>query len=1495
MELLNNEDNEIFIGNIVQNIIQQTGWQNYFFNFLNNDILNQFDQKNIENIYQISIFDNNNQNNINDNVGGGSDNNTIMVEQINILLLNIFNLIIFKAFSKEKNIKEIEKSLIIINLYYNKFNICVLNRLILFNFLKSLESYIYQELNEKFDNNIRLFQNKKIALIENILKFSNLIINSIKFQKELIYPEKMELNKEKMELNKENLNLLKKHIKFNYQQKFNFIQIDKKKYWIDLYLFKKLILILKLIGFFNIDFFNNLKNKKKIKPLFFQIIYFLIMAVTVLNNNKIKMFYYELIINIINNYFQQNQNKINNDIFNEYEKKNILFYILYHLFDTLINQEDNYDNLKDSLENEVILISLLQLIFSENSLFFRKILKNKNNNLILDMENNLSKILSQDRNIFYGFITSDTWSNIINNYFEKTFKEIIKKNHQDIEKINNKENNALKSVINFFEKNVFFDNEYIQFLFLKFKKKKKMKIQKELDRIKKSNFINIKKEKNVAKIWRKIIRDLNCCNENVDENVNDNGDGDGDKNGQGDKINNNINNKKEGKIEKHGGNNNNNNWKLDKSEDYLRRRMKLQRNYNFSSHIEASIRRDLKSKEESKKVISEWYNKLSEKAKLSLKPIDISFNYDDDVNHLRGRKVLDMNEQEQEQKQKQILINNKTKHLRIEKIFFETDCQLITPLKVTNGTFKIKIDKIEFIPSNTDNGNNETNGDNKVNGIEDDKKWFLNNLIAIHKRRYLLRQSALELFFINKTNVFINFNKNQQNRIYWKIVSLKPKNLIKNNSTNPKDWIKKSGYTKMWQRREISNFEYLMKLNTIAGRTYNDLSQYPVFPWVISNYTSETIDLNDKNNFRDLSKPIGALNEKSKMESFKKYQMFADQSNKLNSENIPPFHYGSHYSSAGVVCYYLIRMEPFTTLAIKLQGGKFDRSDRIFHSVASTWKNCLANSGDVKELIPEFYYLPEFLQNDNKFDLGKKQNGETVDNIILPPWAKGSSEEFIRIMRLALESEYVSEHLNEWVDLIFGYKQRGEEAVKAFNVFYYLTYENSVDIDQIKDPIERKSVEDQIESFGQTPSQLFFKPHPKRFNLKECFNSAASVSQSMFSTFSLINNLSNTLNELNIFRSSGSIGSLGSLGSLRSFGSLFSSFSLYYISSPKNLLKIYPKIYQGSTCPIIWGSLFNDMKSQSLRFYLFDNERNWITGKYILPSNIEKSIEFINETLNSNQGGNGGNGGGYGSKMEEKKKLKIGVSFYQTISNFSNCFAYDNTLNLFYSCGYWDNSFKIWNSENYQLLYSIKLHKDIVTCLALDEYTNNQLFATGSKDTTIMIWCLSRLSFKLPLQILFTHTDEITCINLNSNFNIVVSSSKSNKILVHTITNGKFIRSIKHQSNCVISMLKIAHDGKILIYSDKIYLYSLNGKLIQIEDSIYPLTCWVITKDNRFLITGNLKGVVQIRWLYNLKIIKSFIFGNSISNISLSGNQQFILITFNNGEILIHRLMRFNF
>ena len=76
-------------------------------------------------------------------------------------------------------------------------------------------------------------------------------------------------------------------------------------------------------------------------------------------------------------------------------------------------------------------------------------------------------------------------------------------------------------------------------------------------------------------------------------------------------------------------------------------------------------------------------------------------------------------------------------------------------------------------------------------------------------------------------------------------------------------------YTKMWVTGAMSNYEYLIALNSAANRTRNDLSQYPVFPWVLSDYKSTCLDLNDEKNFRDLSKPVRAL-EKKRLEVFKK-------------------------------------------------------------------------------------------------------------------------------------------------------------------------------------------------------------------------------------------------------------------------------------------------------------------------------------------------------------------------------------------------------------------------------------------------------------------------------------------------------------------------------------------------------------------------------------------------------------------------------------------------
>ena len=94
----------------------------------------------------------------------------------------------------------------------------------------------------------------------------------------------------------------------------------------------------------------------------------------------------------------------------------------------------------------------------------------------------------------------------------------------------------------------------------------------------------------------------------------------------------------------------------------------------------------------------------------------------------------------------------------------------------------------------------------------------------------------------------------------------------------------------------------------------------------------------------------------------------------------------------------------------------------------------------------------------------------------------------IGLLAQALECDYVSAHLNEWIDLIFGHKQQGPGAVEAVNVFHYLFYEGNVDINSITDPLQKTAIIGFINNFGQIPKQLFRRPHPqKRLNIRHLF------------------------------------------------------------------------------------------------------------------------------------------------------------------------------------------------------------------------------------------------------------------------------------------------------------------------------------------------------------------------------------------------------------------------
>ena len=99
----------------------------------------------------------------------------------------------------------------------------------------------------------------------------------------------------------------------------------------------------------------------------------------------------------------------------------------------------------------------------------------------------------------------------------------------------------------------------------------------------------------------------------------------------------------------------------------------------------------------------------------------------------------------------------------------------------------------------------------------------------------------------------------------------------------------------LFQDGTLTNFDYLMQLNKLAGRTFNDLMQYPAFPFILADYSSEELDLSDSKSFRNLRKPISVQDPDKEDRYINNYKVLSDElsrSHELSCPSVGPFHYG---------------------------------------------------------------------------------------------------------------------------------------------------------------------------------------------------------------------------------------------------------------------------------------------------------------------------------------------------------------------------------------------------------------------------------------------------------------------------------------------------------------------------------------------------------------------------------------------------------------------------
>lgn len=225
----------------------------------------------------------------------------------------------------------------------------------------------------------------------------------------------------------------------------------------------------------------------------------------------------------------------------------------------------------------------------------------------------------------------------------------------------------------------------------------------------------------------------------------------------------------------------------------------------------------------------------------------------------------------------------------------------------------------------------------------DASHWTYDDLSLVLQRRYLLRHVALELFAKDgRTHLIIMPTTKLRDAVYaellrrcpqatpaallgrgaapslggmvppWQGAAAAYRNVVKSHLR---------AATSAWQEGSLSSFGYLMTLNTLAGRSYNDLTQYPVFPWVVADYDSEELDLSNPASFRDLSCTMGALQPARRAEFVRRFESMSLMYDSDNDEDglTRPFHFGTHYSSSAIVLHYLVRMQPFAAAHVELQ------------------------------------------------------------------------------------------------------------------------------------------------------------------------------------------------------------------------------------------------------------------------------------------------------------------------------------------------------------------------------------------------------------------------------------------------------------------------------------------------------------------------------------------------------------------------------------------------
>ena len=661
--------------------------------------------------------------------------------------------------------------------------------------------------------------------------------------------------------------------------------------------------------------------------------------------------------------------------------------------------------------------------------------------------------------------------------------------------------------------------------------------------------------------------------------------------------------------------------------------------------------------------------------------------------------------------------------------------------------------------------------------IDGDKLFFIRyeQIEQIYQKRFLYIKQACEIFLKNGKCYYFNLFSLDNNEVFLKeIESITTGNNL-NSKLITRNLTKQINEKQMdWLYHKITTFNYLSFLNFASDRSFNDVNQYPVFPWLT------VLDINtspSKIKLRDFASPVSVQNPDKKNQIISKFCLMPKNKHGFTS------HFNSHYSAAAFVYFYLVRLNPFSYGMIKLQAGEFDNPNRIFHSFYEILE-VLIKYSDNRELVPEIFYLPEMFLNLNFCNLGVRSADKFRNhNIIFEDYyqnyhhtidlSSNNPVEFICRYRRLLESKNVSKNIHNWIDNVFGVCQFIKDYEKnklRCNSFCKYSYEENISFINKLNSMKEKKLETSVIwkkirnkiccvlNFGQCPKKIFDTPHPNRFiNNENQNNTYKSKSNLQLST------ILNDFDELSIQLQSVKMKKILSEQKLPEFDDskeiddvlCFKSISfgdqkkyciLQKIPNKGKQLLVYKK---GDASPVIIPI------------------NNFSSGHY----HYLKHRPMFNKLSKNNS-----------SSLTLSSKIK-------NIYDFENTFAYYNTSSeqengLYIFTNFYDNSIKCYFGNQKQPFSFVT--SSFVTSI---KRINKREFITGHENGTIVHWLLhindTQETHSVSLEkkkYVLSQKSPVLCLNYDLETNVVIIGSKEGIVTLRNLYSFELLNVIKIQN-----------------------------------------------------------------------------------------------------------------